>query len=175
MTFLIAFLGIGKRIAAWFMADPLRILFAALVIFAAWQYMGKQNALGKLADEQGAHIATKAGYVNAQKVAADMNAKQVERIESERKEIASAKDAEIRSGIDRAIADARRVWAARAAKGVASSASASEIATGPVDTNGAGGMPVMDESDVRICTVNTMLAKGWQDFYEGLRAADSPQ
>lgn len=35
--------------------------------------------------------------------------------------------------------------------------------TGGAD--GAGGAPLLDEEDIRICTANTVKAEGWQDWY----------
>jgi hypothetical protein len=183
MTFLLSIIYGTKRIlsAVWgyVTANPSRIAIVALIALCGFLALSNASLRGDvrhvtklLTSERAAHIATKVNYANAQKIAADMNRKQVEQIENKRKEIASANNAEIRSGIDRAVADARRVWASRAAQSFASGSSASEIAGPAVDTNGASGVSeFFTEDDVRICTVNTLLAKGWQDFYEDLQAA----
>jgi hypothetical protein len=186
LSFGLSLLGIGKSIMAWLSAAFgwlfkrwYRVAIAALCVVVMVLTFVNISLRGQVAHwrerytvEATAHIKTRVNYANAQKVAADMNKKQVEVTENKRKEIANAKDAEIRSSIDRAVADARRVWAAKATKGFARGSSASEVATGPVDPNGTSGMSVLDESDVQICTINTLKAKGWQDFYEGLRASE---
>lgn len=193
LSFLLPLLGIGKNIMSWIKSAFgwlfkrwYRVALAALLVVIAvllWDNVSLRGQVAHWMDrtshwkerytvEATAHIKTRVNYANAQKVAADMNKKQVEVIENKRKEMANAQDAEIRSSIDRAVADARRVWAAKATKGFASRSDTGEIATSPIDIDGASGMSVMDENDVRICTINTMKAKGWQDFYEGLRASE---
>jgi hypothetical protein len=149
------------------------ITFGAIQTVRLDGFLWIDGVIEKLEKERAAHIATKVGYANAEKIAADLNKKQVEIAEQQRKELALGKDLEIRRGINAALADARRVWAAKANQSSAGSASAGEVATSPVDPNGAGGVSeFFTEDDVRICATNTMKAKGWQDFYEGLRAAE---
>lgn len=112
-------------------------------------------------------------YQAAQSLAAQKNADDVNRIETDRKELASASDVETRSDIDAAVAHARKLWQARAATRVASCPGASEVAATPGDISGAGGMPqLFTEDDVRICASNTSKSIGWQKFYGDLVAAE---
>ena len=186
MTFLLSLLGIGKNVLGWLTAG-VKYLFAAwyrialAVALAAflWAYMGWTSADNRAAKwkrtaevEMSLRIANEVAYKDAQKVAAEMNRRQVEKAEQQRKELALGKDLEIRRGINAALADARRVWAAKANQSSTGRSGAGEVATGSVDPNGTSGLSVLDERDVQICTINTMKAKGWQDFYEGLRAAE---
>lgn len=172
MIWLLSAWGGFQRLLRLALSYPWQAALIVAVAASVWLYNGREAARDGLAKESAAHIATKVDYANAQKVAAEINKKQVARIESERREIANAKDSEIRSGIDRAVADARRMWAARAVESFTAGSAASETATSPVDPHGASGMSILDESDVRICTINTLKAKGWQDFYEGVHGAE---
>lgn len=171
-----------KAFWAWATANPMRLVIIALLALSAFLALSNASLRGDvrhvrklLANEQVAHVQTKADYAKAQADAAALNRNQVARIENERREIANAKDTEIRGSIARAVADARRVWATRAAQGFASGSTTSQAATGPVDIDGAGGMSeFFTEDDVRICTINTMKAKGWQDFYREIGRAVTP-
>jgi hypothetical protein len=154
-------------------------LFASLAL-SGWLYMGKQHYRAKADTEHTKFIAERkardvdlASYAAAQKEAEKLNTADVLRIETERKEFADEKDTEIRGAIDRALVDARRVWAARAAQGAASRAKAGQAASAAVDPVGASAMPVMDaegadDEDMLICTKNTMKAFEWPGFYNGL-------
>jgi len=145
---------------------------ALLALYGAIQAMQARHWHKRYIGAEKAHSATVAAYTGAQIAAKALNAAKVAQIESERREMAYVKDTEIRGRIDAAVADARRVWAARAAQSFASGSTASEVAASSVDTSGASGLSVLDESDVRICTINTMKAIEWQGFYKSLRAAE---
>jgi aminoglycoside phosphotransferase len=135
---------------------------------AAIQWQNARHWEKRYIGAEKAHSATVAAYTGAQIAAKELNNAKVAQIEAERREIAYVKDAEIRSRINAAVADAKRVWAARTAQSFTRHADTSQIATASVDTNGASRMPFMDENDVRICTINTMKAIGWQDYYNDL-------
>lgn len=49
-------------------------------------------------------------------------------------------------------------------RGDAGKTRAAEAGDTPGDSDGAGGVPVMDADDVRICSDNTVKALGWQNF-----------
>ncbi|UIJ46890.1 hypothetical protein LZK98_08100 [Sphingomonas cannabina] len=54
------------------------------------------------------------------------------------------------------------------------SAAGLPVTTGPSQrTAGAGGAPVVDASDLRICSENTVKAQGWQDWYQRVFADGS--
>jgi hypothetical protein len=141
---------------------------AFLALLVGIQTMNARHWHKRYVGSEKAHSATVAAYTGAQIAAKELNKAKVAQIETERREIAYVKDAEIRSRINAAVADAKRVWAARAAQSFASGTTASEITTVSVDTSGASGVPIMDENDLRICTINTMKAIGWQDYYNDL-------
>lgn len=147
-------------------------LIGVLALIAVIQWAEARHWQKRYVGEAKAHSATIARYEGAQRVAVELNKAKVERIERERRDVANVKDTEIRRGIDAAVADAQRVWRERTAKSLAGGSTASETSTAPIDTSGAGGVPIMDASDVRICTINTMKAKGWQDFYGSLDAPE---
>jgi hypothetical protein len=128
MMWLLTLWGGVKRLFGLAVAYPWQAALIIALAACAWLYAGKQGALADLADEQAAHIATKVNYANAQKVAADMNAKQVERIENEYAAIAakSEKDYAKRIADNRATVD--RWLRAKAASGVAGGSQASEAA-----------------------------------------------
>jgi hypothetical protein len=46
----------------------------------------------------------------------------------------------------------------------------SQAAASPGGADGAGGVPLVGDADLRICTENTVKAIGWQRFYEAERA-----
>jgi len=115
MTLILSLLGGAwgfiKRLLDIAARYPWQAGLIASLCLAGWLYMGRQDARADLAevrsdlkDEQAAHIATKTGYKNAQKVAADMNRKQVERIESEYAAIAAKSE----RNYDALLADSRK-------------------------------------------------------------------
>jgi hypothetical protein len=168
-------LGQLRRLFGFAAKYPWQVALIAALALSGWLYMGKQHYRAKADSEHAKFIAERkardvdlASYATAQKEAEKLNDAEVLRIETKRKEFANAKDTEIRGAIDRAIVDARRVWATRAAQGAASRAQAGQSASPAVDLIGAGAMPIMDESDMLICTTNTVKLLGWQDFYNGL-------
>lgn len=145
-----------------------------LALVAALQYQSARHWSKTALNEKAAHAASVERFKGAQRVAAELNKAKVDRIERERRDVANVKDTEIRRGIDAAVADAQRVWRERTAKSLAGSSTASETSTASVDTSGASGVPIMDASDVRICTINTAKVIGWQDFYDDLRGVERP-
>jgi glucose-6-phosphate-specific signal transduction histidine kinase len=173
-------LGQLRRLFGFAAKYPWQAALIASLAMSGWLYMGKQHYHAKADDEHAKFIAERkardvdlASYASAQKEAEKLNAAEVLKIETERKEFANDKDTEIRSTVDRAITDARRVWAARTAQGVASRAQAGQAASAAVDPVGASAMPVMDAEgadieDMLICTKNTVKAFEWPGFYGGL-------
>jgi hypothetical protein len=119
--------------------------------------------------EIAAHIATKDGYRKVQALAAAKQAAEKLRIETQWK--ANANDAQntIRNRLDVALASLRTQTGA----GVASrggGTSKTDIAASAADPIGAGQMPELvaaqfSDADMRICTINTIKADGWQGFY----------
>ena len=78
------------------------------------------------------------------------------------------------------LADARRLaadYARRMRTGAAGTdprdagaATIGKVASTPSDPLGSGGVSLLDEDDVRICTDNTVKALGWPEYYAPLRA-----
>jgi hypothetical protein len=96
----------------------------------------------------------------AQKLATKLAKEEKARIEAEYKEIANAKDADIRNRIAAAVA---RVRDQANSSGKTNLPSVTEAA---VNSDGAGRGTVVD--DAEICTINTIKAQGWQDWYNAL-------
>lgn len=144
---------------------------AALGLFALIQLTNARHWHKRYENSEKAHAATIAEYKSAQLVAAELNKGKVAQIEADRREVANDQDREIRKSIDLAVADARRVWAARTAEGVARRPDTGGNTTPSGSVTGEGGVSVMDEDDVRICTVNTVKLLGWQDFYDEVKTA----
>ena len=96
----------------------------------------------------------------AQKLATKLAKEEKARIEAQYKEIANAKDADIRNRIAAAVA---RVRDQANSSGKTNLPSVAETAINP---DGAGQGTVVD--DAEICTINTIKAQGWQDWYNAL-------
>ena len=96
----------------------------------------------------------------AQKLATKLAKEEKARIEAQYKEIANAKDADIRNRIAAAVA---RVRDQTNSSGKTNLPSVAETAINP---DGAGQGTVVD--DAEICTINTIKAQGWQDWYNAL-------
>lgn len=96
----------------------------------------------------------------AQELAIKLAKEEKARIEAEYKEIANAKDADIRNRIAAAVA---RVRDQANSSGKTNLPSVTEAA---VNSDGAGRGTVVD--DAEICTINTIKAQGWQDWYNAL-------
>jgi hypothetical protein len=144
---------------------------AALGIFALIQLTNARHWHKRYINSEETLAATIANYTGAQVAAKEINKFEVDRIELDRREIANGKDTEIRKSIDLAVVDAKRVRGEKTVGGVTSSSGTSENPTPSISVAGEGGMPIMDEEDVRICTVNTVKVMGWQDFYQEVQAA----
>lgn len=118
MTFLLSLLGIGKNALGWLtagfkylMAAWYRIVIALLLAACLWLYVGKASET-KRADkfkrmaesEMSLRIANEVAHKDAQKVAADLNKKQVESIKSQYAAIAERTEDEY----EKRLADNRR-------------------------------------------------------------------
>ena len=143
----------------------------ALGVFALIQLTNARHWHKRYINSEETLAATIANYTGAQVAAKEINKFEVDRIELDRREIASGKDTEIRKSIDLAVVGAKRVWREKAVGSVASSSGTGENPTPSDSVAGEGGMSVMDEEDMRICTVNTVKVIGWQDFYQEVQAA----
>lgn len=123
LSLALSVIGIGKRIMGW-LSEAVRWLFkawyriaiAALLMVGVFLFLSNVSLRRQVTHwkerytvEATAHIKTKVGYTKAQKVAAEMNKNQVERIESEYAAIAikSESDYEKRLADNRA---ALREW-----------------------------------------------------------------
>ena len=128
MIWLLTAWGGFKRLLRLAVAYPWQAALIVTVAASVWLYHGREQTRNHLAKEQAAHIATKVNYANAQKVAAEINKKQVARIESEYAAIAEKAE----SDYERRIADNRvaldRWLRSQAAKGSAGSTRASSTA-----------------------------------------------
>lgn len=147
------------------------IAFALVGVFALIQLTNARHWHKRYLNSEKALAATVASYTGAQIAAKEINKADILRIESDRREIAHEQDSKIRKSIDLAVADAKRVRREKAIGSVASSSETGGNTTTSGSVAGEGGVPFMDEEDVRICTVNTMKAKGWQDFYNEVKTA----
>lgn len=123
-----------KRLLRLALDYPLQSAIIALLCLSGWLYLGRQDARSDLAREQAAHIATKVNYASAQKVAAEINKKQVARIESEYAAIAEKAETDYEKRIADNRASLDRWLRAQAAKGSAGGTGASEAATVPEGT-----------------------------------------
>lgn len=181
----LSLLGIGKNLLGWLSAGAkwlfavwYRLAIAALLAACLWLYVGKSSALASAAkwkrtaeQEMSLRIANEVAYRDAQKVAAEMNRRKVAEYEERERNHAITTDKTIRNNVNLALAGLRARQAAQISANRAGNAQAPTTAS---DTSGTGGVSIVDagnagnEDDVRICTQNTILAKGWQDFYAGL-------
>ena len=129
-------------------------------------------------EERANHLITKANFRAAMVQAELDQANAIAARETEWRKKSDASETTIRNELGSALAAAdaylARLLAARPGGAGAGSApgrdEAARAAPVAAEPSGAGGMSVMDESDVRICTVNTVKARGLKALYEGLRA-----
>ena len=153
-----AFLGGGLIIAAFvawaFRVDHLR---------AKWKDMAAQ--------EQVAHKQTKDDYRAAQAMAENMHNAEKSRIEGEWKDNAVQTQITLQRRLNGALAslDGMRGKARASVAGVAKQAVYASNASTAADLIGTSAMPVVvaasfTDDDMRICTVNTVKASGWQEF-----------
>lgn len=165
----------------WLFKAWYRIVIALLLAFCLYLFVTKASetrradkavatsAKWKRTAEQeiAAHAATKLSYKNAQAIAADMYRRKVEQYEERERNHAITTDKTIRNNVNLALAGLR---ARQAAERLASGSRNAETPTAASDTSGAGGLPVMDagntgdESDVRICTENTVKLIGAREY-----------
>jgi hypothetical protein len=128
--------------------------------------------------EIAAHVATKNSYRVAQAISSAKQAAEKERIETQWKANANDAQTTIRNHLDIALASLRaQTRAGAASRG--SGAYQTGIAASPADIGRAGSMPELDaaqftDDDMRICTINTVKAHGWQGFYGGQIMALNP-
>lgn len=123
-------------------------------------------------EEQTAHKQTVANYRAAAEAARRADLENKQRVEAEYARIQSEK-----TNVQKELADARaRLERLRSAAGADSGStrtagvpSASQPASGPV---GADRAPVMDEADKLTCEINTLVATGWREWWERVRAVE---
>ncbi|MES2782575.1 MAG: hypothetical protein V4657_07255 [Pseudomonadota bacterium] len=161
MGIALSMLGIGKRIMSW-LADAVRWLFKAwyriaiavllmLGIYLLLANISLRNQVkhwkNRYTVEATAHITTKVDYANAQQVAADINKRQVARIESEYAAIAekSEKSYEKRLADNRAtLAKFLRSKAAKGASEGTGTGSTTEMPGEPLQATETAIIPVTD-------------------------------
>lgn len=115
-----------------------------------------------------------ASYRAAQDTAKAANLTAVTKAETDGAQIAKDHDDALEKQLAdaRALADdyARRLRSAAADQGAAGQGDLSKAPRAAQGADGAGGMPVMDASDLQVCSVNTVKAHGWQAFYRDVKA-----
>jgi len=116
------------------------ITFGAIQTIRLDGFFWIDGVIEKLDKERAAHIATKVGYANAQKVAADLNKKQVESIKSQYAAIAERTEDEYEKRLADNRAALRQWMRAKAAPGIAQSTGASSPST-------VSGEPVQDPTE----------------------------
>jgi preprotein translocase subunit SecF len=154
VTFLLSLLGIGKNVMGWLTAGFkwifavwYRLAIAVLLAACLWLYVGKASET-KRADkfkrtaevEMSLRIANEVAYKDAQKVAADLNKKQVESIKSQYAAIAEKSEIDYEKRLADNRAALRQWMRAKAAPGIAQSTGASSTAT-------VSGEPVQDPTE----------------------------
>lgn len=139
-----------KRLLRLALDYPLQSAIIALLCLSGLLYLSRQDAFNDLSKEQAAHIATKVAYANAQKVSAEINKKQVARIESEYAAIAekAESDYEKRIADNRAALD--RWMRSQARQGDTSSTGASEAAPVPGEVVSGTETAIVPISDLEI-------------------------
>lgn len=128
-----------------------------------------------LTAEKSAHALDVANFRSAMATAKATNVETVRAVETDTSKITEDKqhDLETQLASARAAADdyARRLRTeASANKGAAGQGDLSQTAGTSGGIVGTGSVPVMDDGDLQICSVNTVKAKGWQDWYGQVRA-----
>lgn len=150
MTWLLSAWGGFKGLLRLAVEYPLQAAIIALLCLSGWLYNGREQARDHLAKEQASHITTKVGYANAQKVAAEINKKQVARIESEYAAIAEKAESHYEKRIASNRASLDRWLRSQAAKGNTSSTAASEAAPVPGEAVSGTETAIVPISDLEI-------------------------
>lgn len=165
MWLLTAWCGV-KRLFGAVLAYPWQAALIVALLACGWLYMGRSQAREQLAKEQAAHIATKVNYKNAQTAAADLNRKQVERIENEFAQIGIKSELEYEKRIAGNRAALDRWMRAQATKGSAQGSRAGDSAT--VSRESVQGTAqtefLVSASDLEIAADNysqLMALRGW--------------
>jgi len=126
--------------------------------------------------EQTAHALDVANYRSAMATAKATNATTVRTVETDTSKITEDRqhDLEAQLAVARAAAAdyARRLrtGAATVAKGDPGQGSLPQAASATGGIVGTGAVSVVDDSDLQVCSVNTVKAKGWQSWYTEVRA-----
>jgi len=116
-----------------------------------------------------------ATYTAAQQTARANNLEAVRKVEADTSKISEDKQHEIEAQLAgaRALADAYLKRLRRASgdtQGHSGQTGLSEATGSPGDPVGTNRVPVVDAGDVQVCTKNTVVALGWQQFYGDVRA-----
>lgn len=168
MMWLLSLLGIGKNVMSWLTGAVgwlfqrwYRIAIAALLMVGVYLFMANVSLRKQLdrmtvryTTEATAHITTKVGYANAQKVAADMNAKQVERIENEYAAIAERTESEYETRLADNRANLNRWLRAKTTASSPDSAGTGSAATMPSEALPDATEAVVSVSDLEIAADN---------------------
>jgi hypothetical protein len=179
MGFALKALGYLKLVPkpVWYALGILAALLMLWHIHSGWERKAYNDAYNAgWAVEHKAHEQTIANYRAAQATAKATNVATVGAVETDTSKITEDKqhDLEAKLADARALAAdyARRLRAGEtgAAKGDPGQGSLPQASGAPGSPIGAGTVPVMDDSDLQICSVNTVKAKGWQDWYSEVRA-----
>ncbi len=174
LGFALSLLGIGKKLMGW-LAECVRWLFkawyriaiAVLLMIGVYLFLANISLRNQVKHwrerytvEATAHIATKTNYANAQKAAAELNKKQVERIESQYAAIAEKSE----SDYEKRLADNRANLAkwvrSQAAKSTASNTGTGSTAEMPAE-------PVQDATEALVPVSDLEIAA---DNYSQLTA-----
>jgi len=172
----IKLLGFGKtlldmalRLFAWLCEDWLRLVVAGLAILSAALWFRGNDYRSQADDarkgwnaEITAHKQTEQNYREASAAALAAAQQNKVRVETKYKVIENAQDKAIRAQLAAATASLRS-RAATANPGSPDRVDLSGATVPAVDPAGAGQDAVMD--DALICTANTILLQGWQDWY----------
>lgn len=158
----------------WLFKAWYRIVIALLLGACIWLYVGKSSALASAAKwkrtaevEMALRISNEVAYRDAQKVAAEMNRRKVAEYEERERNHAITTDKTIRNNVNLALAGLR---ARQAAERLTNGSRTAETPATASDTSGTGGVSIVDagnagnESDVRICTENTVKLIGAREY-----------
>ncbi len=189
LSFALSMLGIGKRIMGW-LSEGVRWLFKAWyrIAIAVLLMVGVYLLLANISlrnqvkhwktrytVEATAHITTRVNYANAQQVAADINKRQVARIESEYAAIAekSEKSYEKRLADNRAtLAKFLRSKAVKGASEGTGTGNTTEMPGEPLQTSETAIIPVTDLETVADAYAQLDALIEWA---EGIGAVDTSQ
>jgi len=181
----LSLLGIGKNVMGWLtagfkwiFASGERIAIALALSLCLWLYVGKSSALASAAKwkrtaevEMSLRIANEVAYKDAQKVAAEMNRKQIESIQNRYKEIAeqSEKAYEKRLTDSRAVVD--KFVRTQANFSPAKSAGTGSATQVQPEATGAGEMPVVPEGFILLPVNEAYMIAGAYDKLAALQDA----